>query len=276
MELGEIFESIQEEVFKIRCDVCKTYHQIDTLMRPPTPKPDWQHAFTELANGQKQILQEVKGGFDSLGIQLQILMSQADEQFEALITTLTDPAKDGPRLFSFEPVDQNRFNPQTWVNETFRLILWCEHSKLPLTLLNDEGDTQGIYKIKLKKEWVRKAAPVLRIISVTLKLVFPIVLPGAKLAMDDNETSKAINKQLDFGIKSSGSFLNASDQAGDWLGGETTEIERSKEALRAQGSILRELHTILKKEDPNFGGLVRVQNKRREFLWVHPQFVDLY
>ncbi|TVQ58626.1 MAG: hypothetical protein EA366_06395 [Spirulina sp. DLM2.Bin59] len=48
------------------------------------------------------------------------------------------------------------------------------------------------------------------------------------------------------------------------------------EAIRAQGSMLRELHTMLKEKDPGFGGLVRVQNKRREFLWVHPQFAKEY
>jgi len=48
------------------------------------------------------------------------------------------------------------------------------------------------------------------------------------------------------------------------------------EAIRAQGSMLRELHAILKKEDPSFGGLERVQNNRREYLWVHPQFRSEY
>jgi hypothetical protein len=45
---------------------------------------------------------------------------------------------------------------------------------------------------------------------------------------------------------------------------------------RAQGAVLRELHAFLKKEDPGFGGLLRVQNKRREFLWIHPKFADQY
>ena len=42
--------------------------------------------------------------------------------------------------------------------------------------------------------------------------------------------------------------------------------------------MLRELHSLLKAKDPanSFGGLVRVQNKRREFLWVHEQFVSEY
>ncbi|MDA7980628.1 MAG: hypothetical protein MPJ50_17870 [Pirellulales bacterium] len=48
------------------------------------------------------------------------------------------------------------------------------------------------------------------------------------------------------------------------------------DAIRAAGAALRELQSILKREDPGFGGLVRVQNKRREFHWVHPRFVDEY
>ena len=42
--------------------------------------------------------------------------------------------------------------------------------------------------------------------------------------------------------------------------------------------MLRELHALLKAKDPanSFGGLIRVQNKRREFLWVHQQYVKEY
>ena len=56
---------------------------------------------------------------------------------------------------------------------------------------------------------------------------------------------------------------------------DSPELEQG-EAIRSQGSMLRELHAMLKKKDPGFGGLVRVQNKRREFLWVHEQFIDEY
>ncbi len=53
------------------------------------------------------------------------------------------------------------------------------------------------------------------------------------------------------------------------------DIQRGEE-IRAKGAELRQLQAWLKEKDPGFGGLVRVQNKRREFLWVHPQFVDEY
>jgi hypothetical protein len=32
----------------------------------------------------------------------------------------------------------------------------------------------------------------------------------------------------------------------------------------------------LKEKDPGFGGLVRVMNKRQEFLWVHERFSGEY
>ena len=53
------------------------------------------------------------------------------------------------------------------------------------------------------------------------------------------------------------------------------ELERGA-AIRADGAVLRQLHAWLKQEDPSFGGLIRVQNKRNEFLWVHPMFEGEY
>jgi hypothetical protein len=56
-------------------------------------------------------------------------------------------------------------------------------------------------------------------------------------------------------------------------GDDVPEWDDTGGATRAQGAVLRELHAFLKEKDPGFGGLLRVQNKRREFLWVHPAAV---
>jgi hypothetical protein len=39
-----------------------------------------------------------------------------------------------------------------------------------------------------------------------------------------------------------------------------------------------EFHALFKAKDPSygFGGLVRVMNKRQEFLWVHEKFAGEY
>ena len=72
------------------------------------------------------------------------------------------------------------------------------------------------------------------------------------------------------------SVLKGGEQMGGWLGrGDAPDMEQG-EAIRAQGAVLRQLHAWLKEKDASFGGLVRVQNKRQEFLWVHPQFEKEY
>ncbi len=281
LERDELMESKAEGISKVRCAVCRKFHNIDGLMASTAAKPEWQEAVTQLNLGQQEILSAVSTNYNALSLQLRTLMSQADEQYRALLTTLADPAKDGPRLFSFEPVDPSFWNKPKWIAQRFRLTLWCEHSRLPLTVLNDDH-TSGVYEIELTREWIKRASPILRILSVTLKLALPIAIPGTKLATDDKAYS-AISEQLEFGVKSADSFLQGGEKLGDWLvDSDSAEFdqaaEQTRSVIRAQGSVLRELHALLKEQDPaySFGGLERVQNKRREFLWVHSTFVGEY
>jgi len=155
------------------------------------------------------------------------------------------------------------------------LTLWCEHSRLPLPVLNGKDDRRGVYDLNLPREWFVKAAPFLKVLSGTLSLVLPVALSATKLLLDD-ATYKGIEKELDLGKKSAEAMLKGGEKAVGWLGrSDAPELEPG-EAVRAQGAVLRQLHAWLKGKDPGFGGLVRVQNKRQEFLWVHPQFVEEY
>jgi hypothetical protein len=43
-----------------------------------------------------------------------------------------------------------------------------------------------------------------------------------------------------------------------------------------EGLRVNELHALLKGKDLGFGGLVRVMNKRQEFLWVHEKYAGEY
>jgi len=81
---------------------------------------------------------------------------------------------------------------------------------------------------------------------------------------------------LDLGQKSLGSVLKGGEKSGAWLGRSDAPGLGHGDAIQAQGAILRQLHALLQEKAPSFGGLVRVRNKRREFLWVHPQFEQEY
>ncbi len=203
------------------------------------------------------------------------ILSQADERFAVLMQMLVDEAKDGPRLFSFKPVDPGFFDRPKWMSAKFQITLWCEHSRQPLPALNPAGSKQGVYELDLPREWFVKAAPLLKTMSVTLGLILPVAGSATKLMLDE-KTYKGIEEQLDLGQKSLEFAVKGSDVAVDWQSKTNTPDLEHGEAIRAQGAVLRKLHTLLKEKDPGFGGLVQVQNKRREFLWVHPQFVDEY
>ena len=111
--------------------------------------------------------------------------------------------------------------------------------------------------------------------TTTIGLVLPVAASATKVILDE-PTYQGIEATLDLGQETIDFSVKASELTIDWVGkDDVTELEQG-EAIRAQGSLLRQLHTFLKEKDPGFGGLVRVQNKRREFLWVHPQFVGEY
>jgi hypothetical protein len=113
------------------------------------------------------------------------------------------------------------------------------------------------------------------VLTGTLSLVLPIAASGVKLTMDEI-TYNTIEDQLNFGKSIIDATLKGSEKVGDWLASsESTNLEHG-ESIRAQGATLRELQAILKAKDPGFGGLVRVLNKRQEFLWVHEQFAGKY
>jgi hypothetical protein len=218
---------------------------------------------------------EAVGRFDKLDIGIQRTLSKVDAAFIGLMQALTDEAKDGPRLFSFQPIDPGFLNLPKWISQKFRLTLWCEHSRVPLPAWNGEQDKRGVYELEVPRERFVKAAPFLKVLTGTLSLVLPVASSATKLLMDD-AAYKIIESELDFGQKSFESVAKGIEQGESWLGqSDMRDFERDH-SIRAQGAILRQLHVWLKEKNPGFGGLVRVQNKRQEFLWVHPRFESEY
>jgi hypothetical protein len=213
------------------------------------------------------------GRFDNLDAGQRELFSKAEASFEKFIQLFTDEAKEGPRLFSMRPVDPNWLEkPKQLVSQKFRIHLWCEHTELPLFILNEAGDIRGSYDIDLPYEWVIKAAPYLKAVTAALSLILPIASSSRFVVSD--EQFKSIEKQLAFGTDvfsslSSNTLTNLTDKS------DAPDLPHGA-MQRAEGALLRELHAFLKEKDPGFGGLVRVMNKRQEFMWVHEKFVSEY
>jgi hypothetical protein len=290
-EVEKLIESKKKNRDEYPCPIsgCGEWQNIDRLLNnaPTTPPPSQEIGIQQFRNIVKDELKIIREDlvifdrrgqerFESLSQDQRKILSQIDEEFASLMQMFTDEAKDGPRLFSFKPVEPKFLDRPKWISIKLQITLWCEHSRQPLPALNPNDKKKGVYELEVLREWFTKAAPYLKILSGTLSLVLPVAASATKLMLDE-ATYKGIEEELDLGQKSIEFILKGSDlatnlstesDAPDWQQGEA--------AIRAQGSILRELHALLKAKDPGFGGLVRVQNRRREFLWVHPQFVEEY
>jgi len=287
-EVEKLIASKKKKRPEFPCPVsgCDEWQDIDQLLsNAPVAQPSAPEVLSEQLNDVKDTLQvirqelRVKDGLDrkryqNLSKQQLATMSRVDEQFAYLMQALTDEAKDGPRLFSFKPLDPGFFDRPKWVAEKFQLTLWCEHARKPLPALNN-GSQQGIYELELNREWFTRAVPYFKLLTGTLSLVLPVAASTTQFMLDD-ATYKGIQEELNLGQKSLEFGIKGSNTAIDWqTKRDSAEFEQG-DAIRAQGAMLPELHGFLEEKDPGFGGLKKVQNKRREFLWVHPQFVDEY
>lgn len=285
-EVSKLIENKRRNRPEQPCRICNEWQSIEELLHnAPAARPnpleelladaEVTRALTAIRLQLAQQAAAVMGRFDRLDTSSKELVSKVEDAYTGLIRTLLDEAKDGPRLFSFEPGDPGFFGRPKWVSAKFRVTLWCEHSRLPLPALNGKKDKRGVFELTLPRDWVVKAAPFLKVLAGTLSLVVPVAASATQLVLDE-AAYKDIEEQLDLGQKSLDSVLKGGEEVGGWLAhGDAPDLEHG-EAIRAQGSVLRQLQVWLKEKDPSFGGLVRVQNKRHEFLWVHPRFEAEY
>jgi hypothetical protein len=252
------------------CPICNEWQDIDSLLSnaPAATQPISLDALL------KQFAQ-VKDQLSEVNDNTRRILSQVDKNYADLIQVFTDEAKEGPRLFSLFPMDRSNFNPKEWIRAQFRLVLWCEHSRLPLPALNGTDSKKGVYDLDLDREWFKKAAPYLKFLSGTLSMVLPVASSAIQWKMDD-APYKLIEEQLDFGKSVIEGVISETATIGEFMGAaHATNLERGV-AVRAENATLREFHALLKAKDPGFGGLIRVMNKRQEFLWVHERFAGEY
>lgn len=270
-EVAKLIENKRRARPEQPCAICNEWQNIDSLLLN-APAATSALSLDDLLEQFAQ----VKGQLGEVNINTQRILSQIDQNYANMIRVFTDEAKEGPRLFSLAPVDRSNFNPKQWVRTKFRLTLWCEHSRRPLPELY--GDKKkGMYEIELEREWFKKSAPYLKWVTGTLSLVLPVVTSGIKLNLND-EAFKAIEEELEFGKSVIEASIDEGAAIGEFMGSaDTTSLEHGR-GVRADGATLCELHALLKTQDKgsNFGGLVRVMNKRQEFLWVHPRFEGEY
>ncbi len=275
-DLEHLLESKEKQRPEHPCPVCNEWQNIDALLlgfvRPAAPS-------VEQVDGLRREIRvlsaNVTQGFDKVSGDVASVLSRADEQFRALLRTQDDEAENGPRLFTLHPADVSWRKPG-WTTQRFVLTLFCEHSGLPVHVL-DGNPTAGVYELEMPRAWVVKAAPVAKLVAGVLSVALPGINALGEIELGDATWTK-IKSQVDAAEKSLGSLVGevAGDLAYDVRqGGRMAGLDPAP-ALRSPGGVLRELHATLTVRDPSFGGLEKVRDNRRQALWVHARFRELY
>jgi len=287
-EVGQLIENKKRNRPEQPCPICNQWQDIEQLLHnAPAARPNPIEELLANSGETMRMLEAIRrqlgtqqdriiGRFDQSDAAVRELLSKVEAAYDGLMRTLVDEAKEGPRLFSFAPVEPGFWDRPKWIDAKFRLTLWCEHSRLPLPALNGEDSTQGVYHLTLPREWLVKSAPFLKLLTGTLGLILPVASSATRLMLDE-AAYKGIEEQLDLGRKTCEAVLKGAGKVVNGLGhGDEAPAPEPGAAIAAQGAALRQLQVWLKEQDPGFGGLVRVQNKRQEFLWVHPRFENEY
>jgi hypothetical protein len=71
----------------------------------------------------------------------------------------------------------------------------------------------------------------------------------------DEKSYKVIEEQLDLGKSVIDATIGEEAKVVEFMGASNTASLEHGEAIRAQDATLRELHALLKEQDPGFGGL---------------------
>jgi hypothetical protein len=194
------------------------------------------------------------------------VITRGEYYLRDILKALNEEAANGPRLFTLEDVgSRNSVNPAFL---RYRLVLWCEYSRKPLRLLDDDAES-GVYEVSIPREWLVKAAPWVRAVSRLLRAMLPVAIEGMRFDLDDQQW-KALDEQAHL-VRAS---ISGTAETVEFLaeGVHTDQRLRDDDPPDTQ---LRTLHALLREQDPDFGGLVRVLDRGR-FLWVHPKYVDRF
>ncbi|GAA0909849.1 COR domain-containing protein [Virgisporangium aurantiacum] len=260
------------------CSRCGTWLQIDSLLEGSEPATSRGSDLADaidavigprLAELQSAVVTQGRQTLEAVGdleFSTQRALSQAEERYTNLILALDEEARDGPRLITVAVLEPKLLRGG-FAKCKVRVTLWCEHSRLPIHVL-DGGGGRGLYEIEVTRDWLVKAAPWIKATSMVIKSLLP-----AGFLIPEIDLSGLAKDAVDRAMESTLTSLNE-------VPGLQSRVDAASSSqygrdVRADGSLLRTLHAFLRQNDPSFGGLERVRLRDR-YLWVHPRFVNRY
>ncbi|WP_127504182.1 COR domain-containing protein [Actinoplanes solisilvae] len=267
----------------VLCTTCGRPHRIDDLLltgreSPRTPGP-WLPS--ELRHVVRTELEPLARQIEDFGprTEAQVLASAEhvltrllvarDQLVDDIVGPMDDETRNGPWLASIERIDRSMLKPGV-LNVNLRLVLWCEHARLPICVVRDDPEA-GVYEISMPRQWLVQAAPYLKVGLTFLRTFVPLVPDGlGDLLSEAGRT--ALSEQL----KAVGDSLEpVLDEADSFRGQEPVRGA----AERPDALALRMMQGLIRAQDPAFAGLVQVRVPGRgthRYRWVDPRFENEY
>ena len=250
-DIAALGQFLNEGDRTIRCQVCRRNQDILKLL----------FGFEEEDSREQlaRIEEKLDRGFEEVAKEFEGLESRIRNHVMAIMQAIASESKEGPRLFTIEPVDGDW---KQLLNKRYRLHLWCEAEGCQHPVL-EEGN--AVYEFKATREWVKKVAPYANLVAGVLKTVLAVAAPAANVFFGP----KTIDE---LGIKD---HLDLMKEATEKLLEGELEVHqpmRPREGLLSEperAGVLA-LHAFLRKEDPNHErlGLKRIPTYTGDFLWL--------
>ena len=255
-EIEALREFLNDGDETIRCQDCRTKQNIVELL--------FGFEDYDVREQLTQIQHTVERGFLGIGDEFERLRSQIANNFLVTMKAMASEAKNGPRLFTVEPVD----GKWQWINKKYCLQLWCEAEDCQHPVYGG----LGFYEFKMTSEWIKQIAPYANFIIGVMKTLLPMVAPSLNLLFGSGTFDNIKYKDhLNLIQISLSSLLPEGIKAFDpgfLKDGVLTEPERSG---------LLALHSFLREIDPNQEriGLYRVPTYTGDFAWICKKHYDL-
>ena len=255
-EIAALRDFLNDGDETIRCQKCRERQNIIELLYG-FEDYDVRETLTE-------IQRTVEIGFADMGDEFEKLRSQIANNFLNTMKAMASEAKNGPRLFTIEPVD-GRWQ---WINKKYKLHLWCEAEDCQHPVY----DGLGTYEFKMTQEWIAQIAPYANFIVGVMKTLLPMVAPSVNVMFGAGTFDQWRYKDHLSLIQTSLTSVLLEGikvhDPGRLKDGVLTEPERSG---------LFALHSFLRDVDPNQEriGLYRIPTYTGDFTWVCRKHYDL-
>ena len=215
----------------------------------------------------------LRGDVAGLDDRMRGLGAQANEHLDTFMAALGSSALDGPTLISASDADRGVVD-RAWAERKLELVLWCEHSMLPLSELRGLPDS-GRYVVRVRRATLVKVLPLLSLATKVAAGFVPIAAIGADSPIDAaafrriRADMNGAVASLDGVSRALGLDQDTAVGATDSRAGQTLDQLVTTEELRLVRDQIRQ-------QDPLFAGLKRVEDKQRNIRWVDERFAALY